>query len=85
MAKKKTTLKPQICEATERKSSKIEPYEIRNAIDDISRAEQHKKNPKMMKAVKNHINAVSAIVHKQTKVKPVKQAVKKVTPKKKGK
>ena len=40
----------------------IDPYEAREAANTIARAHQHLQNPKLMKAVKAHVDGLAAAV-----------------------
>jgi hypothetical protein len=57
---------------------KIEPYHAAEAMNTISRARQHLANPKMVKAIKDHMDGMNAamtggLAPKKPRVSPKKK------------
>ncbi|MDE2106902.1 MAG: hypothetical protein KGL39_57335 [Patescibacteria group bacterium] len=50
---------------------KIEDYEVRDAANTIARAREHLANPKMMKAIRRHVNSMNDAISGGLKPKRV--------------
>lgn len=58
----------------------IQPYEVRDAVDTVARARQHLANPKMVKAMRQHVHGLNEAMTGGLKPKPIRRGGRSVTP-----